>query len=371
MGKTIVGAGDPKAIKKFSAFLALDMPKKSYFAKKFMGYGPESSTPIQQLDELEADSGDQISYDLLIQMKMEPVEGDDVLENQEEDMKFYTDSVYVDQMRGGVNGGGRMTRKRTIHDLRAKARVSITGWWARVFDELMFMYLSGARGINDDFIFGLDYTGRAGNAFEAPDSDHLMFGGDATTKAELVAADKMNLNLIERLASKAEVMGGGVQEVPELQPIMIDGEEHFVLLMHPWQAFDLRTAVGTGEWADIQKAAAGAEGNKNPIFKGGLGMINNIVLHKHKSVIRFSDYGAGSNVGAARALFLASQAAVCAYGIPGDSELRYDWNEETDDRGNQVVITSSTIAGMKKTRFNGKDFGLISADTAAVEPVGA
>ncbi len=371
MAKTIVGAGDPKAVQKYSAFLALDMSRKSYFSKKFMGYGQESSTPIQMLDELEADSGDGISYDLLIQMKMEPVEGDDVLENQEEDLKFYTDKVYIDQMRGGVNGGGRMTRKRTVHDLRKQGRRSIGGWWARVFDELCFMYLSGARGMNPDYIYRTDYTGRAGNAFEAPDTDHQLYGADATSKASLEAADKMNVDLVERLKTKADVMGGGIEGIPEMQPIEIDGESHYVLVMHSWQAHDLRTVAGTNSWTDFQKAAAAAEGRNNPIFKGNLGMINNVVLLSHKAVIRFDDYGAGGNVGAARALFLGAQAAVCAFGIPGDSEIRYDWHEETDDRGNQLVIDSSTICGMKKCRFNGIDFGVIAADTAAAEPVGS
>ena len=53
---------------------------------------------------------------------MEPVEGDDILEGKEENQRFYTDSVYVDQARCGVNTGGRMTRKRTIHNLREKAK---------------------------------------------------------------------------------------------------------------------------------------------------------------------------------------------------------------------------------------------------------
>lgn len=371
MAKTIVGAGDPKAVQKFSVFLAKDVPRKSYFGKKFMGRGEEARTPIQMLDELEADSGDQISYDLLVQMKMEPVEGDDVLENQEEDLKFYTDRVYIDQMRGGVNGGGRMTRKRTIHDLRAKARENISGWWARIFDELIFMYLSGARGVNSDYIYNTSYTGFAGNPLEAPDTYHQFFGGDASSKATVESTDKINRNAIERMATAAEVLGGGVEEIPELVPIDIDGESHFVLVMHPWQAFDLRMDAGSDEWADFQKAAAGAEGRANPIFKGNLGMIGGIVLHRHKGVIRFSDYGSGGNVAAARALFLASQAAVLAFGIPGSDMLRYDWHEETDDRGNQLVITSSTICGIKKSRFNGIDQGIMALDTAAAQPAGA
>lgn len=39
MAKTIVGVGDAKAIKRFSAFLAADSSRKSYWNRKFMGTG--------------------------------------------------------------------------------------------------------------------------------------------------------------------------------------------------------------------------------------------------------------------------------------------------------------------------------------------
>ena len=103
----------------------------------------------------------------------------------------------------------------------------------------------------------------------------------------------------------------------------MDGEKHYVLLMSPFQEFDLRDETGEKGWLEVQKAAASAEGKNNPIFKGGLGMINNIVLHSHESAIRFSDYGAGANVAAARALFLGRQAAVIAYGTAGGLRMTF------------------------------------------------
>ena len=74
------------------------------------------------------------------------------LRGKEEDLKFYTDNLFIDQLRGGVNTGGKMTRKRTIHDLRKIARARQSDWWARLMDETLFIYLSGARGVNADFI---------------------------------------------------------------------------------------------------------------------------------------------------------------------------------------------------------------------------
>lgn len=371
MPRTIVGAGDPKAVKKYSAFLAVDTSRKSYFNKKFMGVGEDAQTPLQTLPHLESDAGDQISYDLVMQLKMKPIQGDNTLRGKEEDLKFYTDNLLIDQLRGGVNAGGRMTRKRTIHDHRKTARVRQSDWWARLFDETLFMYLSGARGVNPDYIEDTNFAGYAGNALTAPDSQHLMYGNDATAKNNLDAADKMDLRLIERAVARAEVMGGGTSGVPAIQPVMIDGEEHFVLVMHPWSEFDLRTNTGTGGWLDIQKALATSDGRASPICKGGLGMHANVILHKHKGVIRFSDYGAGGNVAAARSLFMGRQAGVVAFGSPGTG-LRFDWNEELEDRGNQVVITTGSIFGVKKSRFTidgtAYDFGVMALDVACADP---
>ncbi|NTV43689.1 MAG: DUF4043 family protein, partial [Syntrophobacteraceae bacterium] len=118
MARTIIGLNDPKAVKKYSAFLAVDIARTSYFNRKFMGEGAESLMPIQRLTHLENEAGELITYDLVMQLKMKPVEGDDILHGKEEDLKFYTDQLYINQMRCGVNTGGRMTRKRTLQQLR-------------------------------------------------------------------------------------------------------------------------------------------------------------------------------------------------------------------------------------------------------------
>lgn len=376
MGATVVGVGDAKAIKRYSAFLAVDVGRESYFNRKFMGVGADAETPIQVLPQLENDAGDQISYDLVMQLKMQPVEGDTTLRGKEEDLKFATDNMYIDQMRSGVNTGGKMTRKRTIHDLRAVARRRQGEWWAKVFDELLFIYLSGARGVNTDYIFPTTYAGFAGNGLTAPDASHIIYGdtagAPATSKADVAATDLMTLNTIERCVARTSTMGGGVLGIPAMQPVRIDGEEHYVLLMHPWQAFQLRNNTATGQWLDIQKATAAAVGNKSPIFTGALGMHANVILHSHRAVVRFADYG-GSTLGAARALFMGRQAAVVAFGSAGTG-LRFDWNEELEDRGNQVVITTGSIFGVKKTTFTSpvdavaRDMGVIAVDTYCVDP---
>ena len=367
MARTIVGVNDPKAVQRYATAIHVDTRRESYWSSSFMSDKPSAPLPVQMLTHLENEKGDKINYNLRLQLKMRPVFGDDVLAGQEESLAYYTDSVYIDQVRGGVNGGGKMTQKRTLENLRDESRAGQVTWWSALLDEMHFMYASGARGANTDFIMPPNFTGFAGNAFTAPDSQHIMYGGVATSKATVATTDKMSLSVIDKAVTKATMMGGGTQGTPQIQPVMVEGVKAYVAVMNPFQLYDLRTSSGTGGWLDIQKALATNLGKGSPIVKGGLGMHNGVVLHSHAGVIRFDDYGAGTNVDAARALFLGRQALTCAYGSSG-GDSRFDWHEETEDRGNQLVISTSAILGIKKAAFNGVDFGVIAIDTAAADP---
>lgn len=373
MAATVIGLNDAKAVSRWATGVAVDVARESYFTSKFMGKGATAKTPIQQLTDLETDAGEVINYDLVMQLKMAPVQGDAVLEGKEEDLKFHSDSLYIDQLRSGVNGGGVMSRKRTLHDIRALSKSGQTDLWARTFDELIMIYLAGARGTNADFVFPADFAGVANNALSAPDNEHYFAPGVAAGTAASAARTnavfssggtaKMSTAFIDYLVAAAGNMGGGTSGTPKIRKCKFGGAEAFVLLMSPYQAYQMRqSGANAGGWLDMQKALATSVGRDTEAFKGGLGMYNGVVLHEHQAVIQFSNYGAGSDQPAARALFMGQQAGVIAFGSPG-AGLRFGWHEETRDNGNQIVITTSTIAGVKKTTFNGKDFGIMAADT--------
>lgn len=363
---TVVGLNDARARKLWSTSLTVAISRESYWQRKYMGAGEETTQPVMQLTDLEREAGHQIQYDLSLQIGGELIEEDNKAEGTGVQLRFASDSVYINQARKAVSCGGRMTRKRTVHDLRKIGRNRLKEYWARVFDEQFFMYASAGRGINDDFNFPLGYTGRANNAFQAPDAAHLLYG-DGTSKATLTAAGTMTRALIERANTKAASQGGGATDVAELMPVKIAGGEHHVCVMHPFQAHSLKLSTDQNGWMDIQKALMTSEGRNNPVIQGGLGMIGNTVLHSHKSVVRYSDYGAGGNIAAARALFLGRQALVVAYGSPGGG-MRMSWSEKELDHGNDIEIAAGAIFGIKKNQFEGNDFGMFSLDTAAANP---
>lgn len=363
MTQTVIPWGDKRAIKKWSADLAVDMLDKSYFNDKFIGRNTNSV--IEEKTDLQSGAGDRVQFDLSAPLAGNPIAGDNRVRGSGDQLKFYSDEIIIDQVRKEVSAGGRMTRKRTLHDLRKVAKDRLSDYWAKWMDEVIFMYLAGARGINEDFIDDdMTFAGHADNPLRAPDDQHHMFGGDATSKATIVAADTMDRATIERVSTKARMLKAKDPKTSNMQPVKLGSQEHYVMVMTPFQEHDLRMSVGDASWNQARAAAAGAEGKNDPIFKGGLGLINNVVLHSHSSVIRFDDYGAGANINAARALFMGRQAGCMAVGMSGG---RFSWHEEMEDRDNEPVVTCGTIIGISKTRFNNRDFGVMAVDTAETQ----
>lgn len=366
MAQSIIPWGSPLAQKKWSSTLAVDVARQGYWSRKFMGKGENNI--IEEKHDIASDAGDRVSFDLSVRLRQRPTSGDKRVKGKEENLRFFTDEVIIDQLRHPVSAGGRMSRKRTVHDMRKIAKDRLAEYWRTYLDELKFIYLSGARGINQEFIEAHDYAGHAENPIRTPDATHLLYGGSATSKATITTSDKMSRDLIERAETHARMIRSYDTEATDMVPVNVEGDDRFVVVMSKYQEHDLRVADTNG-WVKIQADASKAEGRNNPIFKGSLGMIKDVVLHAHENTIRFDDYGTGGNLPAARALFLARQAGVIAYGTPGG--MRYMWKEEMEDYDNEPTVVAGVIFGFSKTRFNNRDFGVLSLDTYAKSPTGA
>ena len=353
MALTEFGVSHNLAVKRWSTSLAVEAAKKMYWGK-FIG------SVITRLNDLEKNAGDKITHGLRMKIRGAGVTGDGTLEGNEEALTYYDDAVLIDQLRHAVRSKGKASEQRVPYDMRATAREALATWWAERFDELLFVYLSGARGVDTTLTLPLGFTSFAGNSLNVPDAAHIQYAG-GLAKATITSASIFTLSEIDSLVEKAETVD------PMIQPIMVGGEKKYVLLLHPYQVTDLRQNTNTGQWVDIQKAAAASQGSGNPIFTGALGEYNGVVMHSHRNVVRFSDYGSGTNLPAARALFLGAQAAVLAFGNGGGQTVaRYSWKEELFDYGNQLGVAAGSIFGVKKSVFNSKDFGVIALDTYAI-----
>lgn len=361
MAMTEFGVNHALAVKRWSTDLAIEAEKTMYF-RRFMGTG--DSALIKVARDLSKAAGDRIRVGLRMKLSGDGIEGDNVIEgtSAEEALTFHHQDVLINQRRKGTKSKGKMTEQRVPYNMRLQGRQALQIWWGEDYDEQLMMYLAGARGIDTSFHVGLGYTGRASNTITSPDSAHVLYGGNATGLADMDEADKMHVELIEQLVSSAETVD------PMVQPVMFQGEKKFVLVMHNYQAYDLRTSVSQNDWLEIHKATDRVGPQKPMMYQNALGEYAGVILHKHRNVIRFdSTTGCSTGITAARALFLGAQAAAMAWGR-GGAYGRYSWNEETDDRGNALAITAGCIFGTVRTIFNAKSFSCFALDTYAVDP---
>lgn len=331
--------------------LAAEIAKKSYFTK-FMGEGSDSI--IQKVTNLKKEAGDQLTVALSVKITGDGVTGDSTLEGNEVAMTFKNMVVKIDQRRQAIKLAGKMTEKRAAIQLRKEAVKRLSVWATEMQDEEAFYHLSCARGTRAG-VLSLSYAGGAQGGFVTPDAAHVLTAG-GLAKATLTAADKLKCSDIDTLVETARLSD-------DLKPMNVDGMEVLgVLVISPEQATDLRNDT---VWQASQRDA-NVRGNKNPIFDGSMGFYNGVVIHVHRNVVTFDDYGASANLDAARALFLCAQAGIFAEGGNGWSYVEKD----TFDYDNQVGFAVGQIYGIKGSAYkdsagaNEALFGRLLLDTA-------
>jgi N4-gp56 family major capsid protein len=362
MARTAILPTDPAAVKVWSAEVAIDAKKKSFWDK--MTGGEDAALPVVAKTDLETSPGDEVTTTLIAKLRGQPVEGDEKIQGREKKLSHYTHKMRIDKHRQAVNCGEVMAQKRVKHDIQKQAKARLSDYVAEIYDEQCHMTACGSRGVGDEIQhYPIGYAGFP-NAFRAPDAAHLQFFDGSRAKATLTANDKMCTNVIDVAIVKAKKMlaiegGRGAK----MTPIAIDGEKSFVHLQSPESMYDLRREVGEAGWLTLEKAKAASVGAKSPIFMGGDAYYNGVLLTEHENVVKFNDYGAGANVNAIRTLFMGAHAVAVTHGTKGNKgNVRFELSESDLDHGEEQVLIIRMIAGWDKPVFNGMDFGLLSVD---------
>jgi N4-gp56 family major capsid protein len=341
--------GDALAVKLWSKKVSVEALKQTW-AFKFMGR--DDNSVIQILDETTKSSGDRIRFPLRRLISGRGVQDGELLENREERLTFYTDDLFIRQLRHATRTIGRFTDQLVPFSVREHMRPALQDWHADRIDTWFFNQICSNTQVADTI-----YTGQ--QAATSADDDHIIIAGGATAwSMSNTSTCKFTLTLIDVAVERAKTL-----EVP-IRPVMIGGEAKYVLFMHPYQVTDMRTSTATNQWFDIQKAAMqGGAVTNNPIYTGALGEYNGVILHASHRVPLFSTSAGGASSGA-QAVLCGAQAAVMGFGRD-DGPERYNWTEEYFDYKNEFGVAVDTIAGLKKTRFNGSDFATIAVRTFA------
>lgn len=350
--------------------LYADVMDNLYFTQSgLMGEGPNNI--IQILPDLKKQPGDTITVGLTAKLTGSGVTGDSELEGNEEQITPYSESVSIDQWRNAVRLRGKLDEKKNGYNMRMDAKDKLSIQQTEFIERQIFLKLGGVNNTTITDTNGLTVGTRATwsntpdvipAATEAAGTGNRYVCANYTSGTDaLTSEDKLTPQLISRAKRKAQLAS------PKIQPIRVNGQDYYIMFIHPWQAYDLR------ENATFAQALREADkrGNENRIFTGALGIYDGVILKEHEYV-PFLDVSAAGNSfqGAAtgtdcavdcfRALLCGKQSAVFA-----EAENMDGWVEETFDYKNQTGFATGIIGGIQKLMFNSKEYGVIAVDTAA------
>jgi N4-gp56 family major capsid protein len=313
----------------------------------------------QELTETRKGKGDAITWGLRALGNGEGVTEGQVLEGNEESVQHYTDQLLINELRYGVRvkGEDSIDAQRVDMDLRAEAYDQAKDWWSERLDTSFFNTLAGNTAQSN-----LKYTGF--NTPLAPSANRVI-RAKALATDQAVGADStavFTLNLIDRAVNRAKTA------TPPLRPIKGFGRDvDYVMFMHPDQVLALRSdATTAGNWFDLQKARLqGGDGDANALFTGGVGVYNRTLVFESTRV----PMGVNSSTGAPvtntrRAIFCGAQALAVAFGMNG-GPTKFSWVEKLFDYDDELGVKAGLIFGMKKSRYNGEDYGTITITTYA------
>lgn len=301
---------------------------------KYIGTGENNMVVVQ--NEFKKEAGDQMTIGLSYPLEGEGIDGDNLLEDNEEAMDTYDFSFFVNQKRNAVRLKGKMDQQKTRLKLRREASDRLSLWMSEIVDRELTRKAAGVT------------TATFSNTPTVPTT--LLFGGDSTGDSDMASTDWLGTAEIDRLKYTAQT------RYPKIMPLNVEGGMWYVLQIHPDQTFKLRNDTN---WINAQKDAM-PRGSKNPLFTTALGSWNGVLIHENESLPRVEL----NSVDCRRALLMGRQAVVM--GLAGATS----WNEKPFDYGNKTGFAVTRIFGIQAAKFNSLDVGRIAMDTYAPVPTG-
>lgn len=385
----------------FMNLISGEMPKEGSFAAKAKGQ-TSPDYPIVKAGDLAKGAGDTVSIDLFNILQGKPVMGDKRIEGRMMQLTYSSMDVRIDQVRGGADSGGRMTQKRTVHNLRNISMAGLQAWMQRLEDQTALVQLAGTRGSQQtsDWVVPLQADADFGeimvNPVKAPTKNRYFAANDATTPADIGTNDALTLQDIDRIVAQ-------LRESPVvMQSVKIKGDDRawndplWVMFVTERQWLYLQSRTSQTTWRQaVQNAFERKSGGlKHPLFDAYETIMWNGMLIKrmNRYAIRFA---AGDSVvtdtGGAdgltytestvqttqpvdRAIIVGAQAMAKAYGKSA-SDYFYDWSEKEVDHGNSIETVAASMTGSAKIRFKidgaDTDFGVAVVDSYAPDPASA
>jgi len=428
--QTNVASGSALANKVVSAMVTAQVARAPGMLKNLTGPAPQAGQananlrmqtspgmPIVQVTDLAQTAGDEVSVDCFNIIGGKPIMGDRNAEGTGEKLTSSSMDVFINMTTKGVDAGGKMSQKRTRHNLLALAKSQLVGYFPRLDFQRVLVHLAGARGVQagQSWVVPLatdaDFAEIMVNPIKAPTYNrHYVVNASSLTQggaqlASVATTDALKLVHLDYLASLYDE-----QEI-KMQPIKLPGDPAAedapiigMLLCDPLAYNSLITDATASnnirafQAAAIERARYG-DLSKHPLFAGEFGMWRNILVKKMDYAIRFNAGDAVAHVTAAnrltatetnvtiaaglstthqvsRSLFLGAQALADCLGANYGSGTPYTVLENRYNLGRNYEVYGEKIGGQAKLRFKFKnengdmeptDFGVIALDSVVAK----
>jgi N4-gp56 family major capsid protein len=368
---------DANRIELWRKELFKDVIDGMYFSQnELMGEGDNNI--VQVFSELKKSPGDTITVPLTAKLSGAGVTGDAELEGNEEAISSYSDSILIDQVRNAVRLAGKLDSQKNSYDMYMDAKEKLSIWAQEFLERQIFLKLGGVSVTTLTDTTGAVYSGSATwsntadaipSATEAGntgvDYTYRYVNADSTAGLDGIAITDI---LTTGIISKAKMVAR--LATPAVRPLRINGQDFYVMFIHPKQAWDLKNA-SSSVWAQAQREAQ-VRGEKNPVFTGSLGVWDGVILFEHEYVPQLTGNGssivfstgnttyAPNTVPVYRSVLCGRQAVGAAF-----TSESFKMQEETFDYGNKKGVATGIIGGVQKMMFNSKNYGVVTVDTSA------
>lgn len=415
---TVVASGAAYAVKKESVALAALAVRRPSTLTKLLGQAPQQSgaeatlkqqsnpgMPGIMVRDLTQGAGEKVSVEAVDILGGEPIMGDQMREGKGEALALSSMEIRIDNTSKVVYPGGKMTQKRTVHNLRSLAMAQLMGYFPRLLWQRALVRMASARGVQNDRSWHIPLQSASSfadimiNQLRAPTYNrHLVVNAGGLTQGgaqlgSIASTDVYKLSVIDALSEYLDSIDF------KLQPIRLPGDPAAddepikgLLMLDPQQWHALITEGATGNtlraWQAAAMARASLSGqNQHPLFKGAgesLLMWNGLMMKKMEHSVYFeagnttkivtaanrytgsatafpteSDQtvNAGLTAGfrVSRSILLGAQAFAVCLGQNSSTGITAAYKERTFDYGSKYEGMGEWMGGEDKLTFRFQD----------------
>jgi N4-gp56 family major capsid protein len=303
---------------------------------------------VEEKNELEKKKGDRVNFGFTSRLNGAGVTNDQPLEDNEERMVDYSDTVYLNLYRHAVRDEGEMHRQRPVFNVTETQRALLKTWGIEKIEELKF---AAAFGAFQTTVYNVSNV-------------LTVAGSEAAARTAMNASNcKLTPQFLSQLRRYAMQGGtlsgvgaGATRAFDPLEPVKINGKKYLVLLVSSEVTYDMQYDT---TFYNATKDAR-ERGIDNPLFKIADIIWDGVIVIGHERVATF-DNGGGASVHYSRAVLMGKQAICWAWGS------RVKMVEKSFDYEDEIGVALKFIAGCKKPSKNSKDYGSIGVFLASTK----